>query len=76
LTNFVIELLKQLFNTLRVKLIVDYYQKGGYLPATDAQGHAFNLEEFLHTIQKKLEAVKTANPNISNKEALKLVESR
>jgi hypothetical protein len=59
------------------KLIFDYYQKGGYLPAKDAQGHPFrSLEEFLQTIQKKVEAVKTANPNISNKEALKLVESR
>jgi hypothetical protein len=59
------------------KLIFDYYQKGGYLPAKDAQGHPFkSLEEFLQTIQKKVEAVKTANPNISNKEALRLVESR
>ena len=59
------------------KLIFDYYQKGGYLPAKDAQGHPFkSLEEFLQTIQKKVEAVKTANPNISNKEALKIVESR
>ena len=59
------------------KLIFDYYQKAGYLPAKDAQGHPFkSLEEFLQTIQKKVEAVKTANPNISNKEALRLVESR
>jgi hypothetical protein len=59
------------------KLIFDYYQKAGYLPAKDAQGHPFkSLEEFLQTIQKKVEAVKTANPNISNKEALKIVESR
>jgi hypothetical protein len=59
------------------KLIFDYYQKGGYLPAKDAQGHPFkSLEEFLQTIQKKVEAVKTANPNISNKEALRIVESR
>ena len=59
------------------KLIFDYYQKGGYLPAKDAQGHPFkSLEEFLQTIQKKVEAVKTANPNISNKKVLKIVESR
>ena len=37
------------------KLIFDYYQKAGYLPAKDAQGHPFNsLEEFLQTIQKKV----------------------
>jgi hypothetical protein len=59
------------------QLIFDYYQKAGYLPAKDAQGHPFkSLEEFLQTIQKKVEAVKTANPNISNKEALRIVESR
>jgi hypothetical protein len=59
------------------KLIFDYYQKAGYLPAKDAQGHPFkSLEEFLQTIQKKVEAVKAANPNISNKEALRVVESR
>jgi len=34
------------------------------------------LEEFLQTIQKKVEAVKSSNPNISNKEALRIVESR
>ncbi len=59
------------------KLIFDYYQRGGYLPAKDAQGHPFkSLEEFLQTIQKKVEAVKSSNPNISNKEALRIVESR
>ena len=59
------------------KLIFDYYQKAGYLPAKDAQGHSFkSLDEFLQTIQKKVEAVQSANPGISNKEALKVVESR
>lgn len=59
------------------KLIFDYYQKAGYIPAKNAQGHSFkSLEEFLQTVQNKVEAVKTTNPSISDKEALRLVESR
>jgi len=59
------------------KLIFDYYQKAGYIPAKNAQGHSFkSLEEFLQTVQNKVEAVKVTNPSISDKEALRLVESR
>ena len=59
------------------KTIFDYYQQAGYLPAKDAQGHPFkSLEEFLQIIQKRVNAIRKANPKISAKEALRLVESQ
>lgn len=57
-------------------LIFQYYKQAGYLPAKDAQGHAFkSFEDLIHHVQRKVTLLKKKYPDKSYGELLRQVQA-
>jgi hypothetical protein len=59
------------------RIIFQYYKEAGYLPAKDAQGHAFNsFEDIVNFTQRRVNSLKQKYPNKSYGELLRQVQAQ